>query len=53
MDGLHENAKVRILTMSHFGETGTVWRVWLDGTTVDVKFEGGLLTLKRNQIEVL
>ena len=48
-----ENAPVRILTPPHSGETGTIWRVWLDGKTIDVKYRGGLLTLKRTEVELI
>ena len=48
-----ENAKVRILATEHFGETGAIWRVWLDRKTIDVKCKEGLLILNRNQVELL
>ena len=50
---LRENAPVRILERSHLAQTGKVWRVWLDHKTVDVKTDKGIITLKRNQIELL
>lgn len=48
-----ENTPVRILAKSHFMEQGTIWRVWLDRKTIDVKYKGGLLTLKRTEVELL
>ena len=50
---LRENAQVRILERSHLAQTGIVWRVWLDHKTVDVKTDKGIVTLNRNQIELL
>ena len=50
---LRENAPVRILERLHFAQTGTVWRVWLDKKTIEVKTDKGLITLKRNEVELL
>ena len=50
---LRENVPVRILERSHLAQTGIVWRVWLDHKTVDVKTDNGIVTLNRNQIELL
>ena len=50
---LREDAPVRILERSHLAQTGIIWRIWLDGKTVEVKTDKGILTLKRNEIELL
>ena len=50
---LIENAKVLILTPPYRGLTGRVWRVWLDGMTVEVKVGRRLLTVDRKEVSVL
>lgn len=50
---LRENAPVRILERSHLAQTGIVWRIWLDHKTVEVKTDKGIITLQRNQLELL
>jgi len=48
-----EDAPVRILERSHLAQTGIIWRVWLDHKTIEVKTDKGIITLKRNQVELL
>ena len=48
-----EDAPVRILERSHLAQTGIIWRIWLDHKTIEVKTDKGILTLKRNQVELL
>ncbi len=48
-----EGVRVLILVSPYFNYVGTIWRLWKDKKTVEVKLNDGIVTVLKNQVKLL